>query len=246
MAAALPTKRCIHLGDKQSDRWISNWECVSVFGCNHPEHDITTLKSCETCPHKETGDKPVRVGDMPLAFVTSRGTLSQPSIENESPSQGTLRPRRNAQPVITGRPPSDAGRKAHRRWRRSIKDTRGVGERHPEESDPSVIVDRCGRPSGLAGLYYGADMFMIGGGPSLRDLDLSQLQRRGIVSLGMNNVGAYVRPNIWIHGDPPHKFHHAIWYDPGIIKLTPRAKLWNVLREKRDGKFWDVSQQVKY
>ena len=103
--------------------------------------------------------------------------------------------------------------------------SQGDGCRHPH----GVIVDRYNRSAGLADLYYGASAFLHLGGPSVKSLDLTQLNRRGVLLLSVNNCPASlpegVRPHVWLHTDPSGKFHDSIWRDPGVIKIVP-VKEW--------------------
>ena len=64
-------------------------------------------------------------------------------------------------------------------------------------------------------------MFLIGGGPSLNQQDLSLLQQRGIIVAAMNNVAAsHVRPQLWFSVDVPGRFSETIWRDPAIAKFV--------------------------
>lgn len=112
---------------------------------------------------------------------------------------------------------------------------------------PKAIVSWCGRPaSALVHHLRGAPVFLVCGGPSLNTLDLSLLERRGVVVAAVNQSAAtHVRPRFWICGDPPRKFHPAIWQDPGIIKFsrrdesrTPITLDWG----PGDGGGWQVKQ----
>lgn len=66
-----------------------------------------------------------------------------------------------------------------------------------------------------------ASAFLVAGGPSLRNVDLSQLQRRGVFSLAINNAWALFRPSAWIFSDSPGSFVEQGWFDPGIMKFAP-------------------------
>ena len=97
-----------------------------------------------------------------------------------------------------------------------------VGKHDPASIEPGPITDRTGRrPVAVGNLYYGASMFLILNGPSFGKLNHSMLDRRGILSMGVNNGACTYRPNLWIHGDPAQKFHWSIWSDPAILKFTP-------------------------
>jgi hypothetical protein len=115
------------------------------------------------------------------------------------------------------------------------------------ESSPEAVYDRCGRRGGFAGLYYGADLYLLLGGPSVGTLDLTKLDQRGIVSMAVNNAALTYRTNLFICGDPPRKFHDAIWRDPGITCFLPRAKMWNEMYERRaSGRIDTAHEQIQF
>lgn len=84
------------------------------------------------------------------------------------------------------------------------------------------FVDYKGRPvEGLQNLYRGASCFLVCGGPSTNDQNLSLLNQRGILTAAVNQAGAtQVRPNVWFSVDQPAHFHEAIWRDPAITKIV--------------------------
>ena len=103
---------------------------------------------------------------------------------------------------------------------------------HPEFpskwQDPLIILDRNrDRTESLRGLLAGASVFLIAGGPSANEVPLELLSRRGIWSMAVNNMAAHhrFRPQAFVCSDPPKKFSHDIWLDPGIMKFTPTAKM---------------------
>ena len=49
----------------------------------------------------------------------------------------------------------------------------------------------------LGGFYKGRSAFLVLSGPSLNDIDLTQLNRRGIVTMGVNNSWTVHRPTLW-------------------------------------------------
>jgi hypothetical protein len=76
-------------------------------------------------------------------------------------------------------------------------------------------------PVDLDGLYQGETLFLLGGSPSLRNLNLEALRRPGVVTLGMNNVPCFFpRPNLWICADKPLCFSPHIFTSPEITKFT--------------------------
>lgn len=90
-----------------------------------------------------------------------------------------------------------------------------------EGSRGSPVVDKWGRPAALENLYLGAHVFLLCCGPSIREIDQSLLDHRGVISFGINNISAVCRTNLWTFGDTPAKFHDAIWRDPGVLKFVP-------------------------
>lgn len=114
--------------------------------------------------------------------------------------------------------------------------------------DPLLMYDRNGQPIGhcLRDLWNGSAAFYVCGGPSLKEIDLSFLRERGIVSMGINNVGGYAPVRAWTFSDPAEKFHHGIFLDPAIMKFVPRPKLSNRVRAKMpDGRFQWTRYDVK-
>ena len=103
-----------------------------------------------------------------------------------------------------------------------------------------------GRSAPLEDLYHGGHVFLLLGGPSLRNLDLAKLHQPGMVTFGINNVAAYFRTHLWTFGDKPAKFHDAIWSDPGILKFVPVPKLGkgrnNGIRRKTASGFKDTGK----
>jgi hypothetical protein len=115
-----------------------------------------------------------------------------------------------------------------------------------KNKDGLVVYDRHKKRATLKDTLSGCSMFMVCGGPSLKLLDLSQLTRRGVVSLGINNVSAIAPVNYFLCSDPPEKFHSTIWFDPRITKLIPICKARKErLRIKRGDKFYRLPFRPK-
>ena len=90
----------------------------------------------------------------------------------------------------------------------------------------------------LAGMFKGSSLFMMLSGPSLASTDFSLIDRRGIMTMGVNNSPSIYRTHLWTHSDPVDKFHHGIWRDPGIMKFTPIKYFGRLMRiKKNDGHF---------
>lgn len=68
-----------------------------------------------------------------------------------------------------------------------------------------------------ANRFKGQSVFLVCGGPSLNQMDLTPLTQRGIMVAAVNNVAAsHVRPQLWFGVDHPMKFHQSIFADPAI------------------------------
>lgn len=117
----------------------------------------------------------------------------------------------------------------------------------PLVADPLRVYGRDGltQTDALRGLWQNCAAFYVCGGPSLKQIDLSFLRDRGVVSLGINNVAAYAHVRAWAFSDPAEKFHHGIFFDPTILKFVPRPKLGNRVRAKLDGRFHWTAYEVR-
>ena len=115
-----------------------------------------------------------------------------------------------------------------------------------KEELKGVIINRWNDPAGIQNLYMGSSVFLLLSGPSLSKNDLTKLDKRGIITFGVNNSPAVFKPNIWTFVDPSSKFHHGIWYDPSILKIVPLKRFKDYIREKKsDGFFYYVRNRVR-
>ena len=111
--------------------------------------------------------------------------------------------------------------------------------RHAHRRWPAQTLRYRG-PSGefvhLNGMYDGMHAFITCPGPSLcktaRSLqdNLDYDSAPGLLTMGLNNSPAVIRPNLWCAVDPnktPHgqTFLPSIWQDPGIMKFYPTSQL---------------------
>ncbi len=88
----------------------------------------------------------------------------------------------------------------------------------------------------LAGFYRGRSAFLILSGPSLALVDLTQLNRRGVVTMAVNNAWSVHRPTLWTCVDDPGRFIDTGWKDPGVLKFVPTCQWDKRLRvQKPDG-----------
>jgi hypothetical protein len=67
-------------------------------------------------------------------------------------------------------------------------------------------------------------------------MPLQLLGQRGVLIVSTNNCPAIlpqgIRPHVWIHTDPPAKFHDSIHRDPAILKFVP-VREWNPGRKNK-------------
>lgn len=98
----------------------------------------------------------------------------------------------------------------------------------------------------LCDFYRRRQAFLILSGPSLAQHDLTLLDKRGILTMAVNNAWAVHRPHLWTCVDGPGLFIDTGWKDPGILKLVPMVH-WNAhLRTRQsDGKLVKSQSRVK-
>ena len=97
----------------------------------------------------------------------------------------------------------------------------------------------------LGGFYKGRSAFLVLSGPSLNDLDLTRLDRRGIVTMGVNNSWTVHRPKLWTCVDDPGRFIDAGWKDPGVLKFVPVCHWGRKLRiQTNNGMMRDSAYRV--
>lgn len=135
--------------------------------------------------------------------------------------------------------------KKHDRYQSCLDCQDSLTYQDPEFSkkwiDPLHITTRFKEQTDvLRNLLAGRPSFLVCGGPSASPM-LPKLNQRGVFSLAVNNAaGNVVRPQAFVHTDPPIKFSHSIWQDPAIMKFVPIPKLANGrnnIRRKYDNVF---------
>lgn len=95
----------------------------------------------------------------------------------------------------------------------------------------------------MADTYKDAHVFLVCGGPSLNNQDLSLLQKLTVAAV--NQVGAtHIRPDIWFSVDAPGRFHPKIWEDPAIVKFTTNKHRQDEYREFVNGQWAQQSRAV--
>jgi hypothetical protein len=98
----------------------------------------------------------------------------------------------------------------------------------------------------LSDFYRGRSAFLLLSGPSLNQIDLTQLTKRGIVTMAVNNAWAVHRPTLWTCVDDPGRFIDTGWKDPAILKFVPMAHWDRRLRiQLGDGKMASSAFRVK-
>jgi hypothetical protein len=99
-----------------------------------------------------------------------------------------------------------------------------------------LVFSRAGRPADhLADSMLGASAFLVGGGYSLAEHDLSKLTQRGVLVAAINQVGAtHVRPKIWFSGDLAGRFHERLWRDPAVMKFAKRLRRDEIIKTWSD------------
>lgn len=105
---------------------------------------------------------------------------------------------------------------------------------------PVVTAENDSVPA-LRDIWKGGTVFLCCGGPSLSQMDLTLLERRGIIVAAVNQVAAtHVRPHVAITVDKSAHFHSSIWNDPAILKLA-RYETRNDRIAERDGDAWKAT-----
>lgn len=121
------------------------------------------------------------------------------------------------------------------------------------------LVNCDGKSVPLYTMGRGRSVFLICAGPSLATMPLPLLNRRGIVTMGLNNSPAALAaagltmPNLWTCVDTPRHFIEQIWKDPAVMKFAPaghintRIKTRNAKGELIDSSFTtDACPNVLY
>lgn len=87
-------------------------------------------------------------------------------------------------------------------------------------------------PIDLSNLWSPQPAFLVCAGPSLRNVDPEALRSRGVLSLGINNAGAFAPTSAWTFSDPQWKFHSAQHWDGRNLTFCPTPKLGKQIRIK--------------
>lgn len=129
-----------------------------------------------------------------------------------------------------------------------LKAPREIRRRHfiKDAVRPGIVKAPDGTPCSLRGTLRGAPIFLLCGGPSTNELDLSQFYRPGVVVMAVNNSWLTVRPHFWVANDGPGKFVPWCWRDPGITKFVPeQMRGHNLMDRLEDGNFKPTEEKVE-
>jgi hypothetical protein len=144
-------------------------------------------------------------------------------------------------------------RRAVRRGERTQAELDAFVAQHPtvfgtdrkfEPMIDSPFRSRDGKSIHLESLYAGSPLFLVLSGPSIKLLNLESLNRRGVVTMGVNNSPAIHRPHLWTFVDPPHKFHDGIWRDPAVLKFVPTRMWRRPIRTRNEGRFEFIHRRI--
>jgi len=141
-------------------------------------------------------------------------------------------------PVALAKDQSDIAQLRHgREVHEGSKISHLPGSYHP------FFFTREGASLPLVNAFRGASAFLIGGGPSFREIDTAPL--KSVWTMTLNNGPTTFRPNANCIVDDPSRFNLSIWLDPTVAKFTPMSHfekpLWdNRLLEKNgeDRQMW--------
>jgi len=100
-----------------------------------------------------------------------------------------------------------------------------------------TVLTRYDRASvDLTDIYRGCTGFLVLSGPSTRELNMSLLEKPGLLKMCVNNSSRIIRPNLWTCVDPPDRFLYSVWSDPTIMKFVPDAF--------RNKSLWDTYEDI--
>ena len=88
---------------------------------------------------------------------------------------------------------------------------------------PPLLFTRDGHSLYLGDMFRGASAFLIGGGPSFKDINVEKLSSAGFLTFGLNNSVKGFRPDLWACVDDPTHFIKSLWLDPKIMKFAPMS-----------------------
>ena len=83
--------------------------------------------------------------------------------------------------------------------------------------------DGLKRTTELRDIFHDETAVLIGGAPSLKEQPYHLLERRGVLTMAMNNAATLVRPTLFVCGDHPDCYDPTILLDPTIMKFGPMS-----------------------
>jgi hypothetical protein len=96
-----------------------------------------------------------------------------------------------------------------------------------------ISTDGLETPVSLTGAYSGAtrtSCWIVGGGPSLRQLPCDQIAASPAPKFCVNLAGhGLLRPTFWTAYDPTTRFQRSTYLDGSILKLLPRGRAMDVV-----------------
>ncbi|MEE8584540.1 MAG: hypothetical protein V3T83_06770 [Acidobacteriota bacterium] len=104
-------------------------------------------------------------------------------------------------------------------------DEKALREASSADASSLHLYTADGQSLSLQGWFKGKSAFLVLCGPSLEALDLNELRRPGIVTMGVNNIWSLFRPMLWTGVDRPGNFLDTGWKDASVIKLVPLGHL---------------------
>ncbi len=101
-----------------------------------------------------------------------------------------------------------------------------------------ISTDRRERELDLRNRFAGpfaARCWMIGGGPSLRDLPCAEINQSPTAKMAINLAGTQlIKPTFWTAYDPANRFHRSLFLDPSIMKFLPRRRAFDLVPESTE------------
>jgi hypothetical protein len=79
------------------------------------------------------------------------------------------------------------------------------------------------RPVDLSNIFSGRTALLVGGAPSLKEQPVELLNKRGVLTMAMNNAAIHFQPMLWSSSDRPECYEPQILHDPKIMKFGSGA-----------------------
>ncbi len=96
-------------------------------------------------------------------------------------------------------------------------------------------TDRRRQPVGIGNLFAGpggSSCWLIGGGPSLSQVDIELLKGSPAPKMCINLAGSgLIRPTFWTSYDPTTRFQRSVYLDAGVMKFVHRRRAMDLVPE---------------